>query len=169
MAVDERMLPRLLLLFTTVPLVELLLLLHVGKHLGPFTTLSLILLTGALGAWLARTQGLKVLHRLTGALSEGRLPREEVLEGLLVLAAGLLLLTPGLLSDATGLFLLLPPCRTWARQRLESSLERHLQKTAHRPGAGPSGSASDEVIIDAEVMPAPSPALRKRDEPARPE
>jgi len=150
------MFARLLLLFITVPLVELVLLLRLGSRIGLPATIAIIFLTGALGAWLARTQGLSVLHRAQRALAEGRLPQEEVLEGILVLVAGAVLLTPGFLTDAVGFFLLIPPCRQWLRPHLT----RYLRGRIHV--VGPGGEPfeprrrpekdPDEVVIDAEVL-----------------
>ena len=114
---------RLFLLFTAIPLLELMILIDLGSWIGLAPTLGLVLLTGAAGAWIARLQGLSVLGRIQRELAEGRLPAAELVEGVLVLAGGLLLLTPGLLTDLMGLSLMIPvfrgAVRAWLIQRLE--------------------------------------------------
>ena len=121
------MLFRLLLLFTVVPLVELVILVQLGRTVGLPATLALVIGTGVAGAGLARWQGLKVARAVLGELALGRLPAAAMLEGLLILMAGALLLAPGLLTDLTGLALLLPPTRRLAMRRLEGWVRRRLQ------------------------------------------
>lgn len=123
----ESMLGRLLLLFTVVPLLELYLLIKVGSRLGAGFTVVLIALTGGLGALLARMQGFRVLVQIRERLAQGRLPADELLSGGLVLAGGLLLVTPGLLTDVVGLALLLPFVRVrvveWVKELLRRKIE----------------------------------------------
>jgi UPF0716 protein FxsA len=109
---------RLLLLFTMVPLVELLLLLELSRHVGFLPTFALVLFTGALGAWLTRSQGMAVFGRVRLEFVAGRLPTDALLDGMLVLIAGAVLLTPGLLTDIAGFSLLWPPGRQFIRQRV---------------------------------------------------
>jgi UPF0716 protein FxsA len=115
---------RLLLLFTVVPLVELFLLVKLGTVIGVGPTVLIVLLTGFLGALLARWQGLGVLRRLSEDLGEGRLPADALIDGLLILIAGAVLLTPGLLTDALGFFLLMPAGRRAVRRTVATRLER---------------------------------------------
>jgi UPF0716 protein FxsA len=107
---------RLLLLFTVVPLVELFILVKLGGVIGVGATVAIVIGTGVLGAWLARQQGLGVLRRLSEELAEGGLPAEALIDGLLILIAGAVLLTPGLLTDALGFGLLLPQGRAVVRK-----------------------------------------------------
>ncbi len=126
---------RLLLLFTTVPLVELALLLWIGARIGVGPTIALILVTGVAGASLARHQGLATWRRFQAALAAGRLPGDELLEGLLILVAGALLLTPGVLTDAVGFLLLVPPARRRIVRLAEVRLRgRVTVGAARRPG-----------------------------------
>ena len=118
---------RLLILFTTIPLLELALLLWIGARIGVVPTVALILFTGVLGAGLARFQGLATWARFQRALAAGRLPTQEILEGLLILVAGAVLLTPGVLTDAAGFSLLVPPTRRWVVQRIEGHLRRRIE------------------------------------------
>lgn len=121
------MLFRLLVLFTVVPLVELAILVQLGRLMGLGPTVALVLVTGAAGAWLARWQGIAVLRRVQADLAEGRMPAGALLDGALILAAGALLLTPGLLTDLVGLSLLVPPLRRLLRRRLGDALRRRMQ------------------------------------------
>jgi UPF0716 protein FxsA len=122
------MLGRLLLLFTVVPLLELYLLIEVGSHLGAGVTVVLIALTGGVGALLARMQGFRVLVQIRERLAQGRLPADELLSGGLVLAGGLLLVTPGILTDAVGLALLLPFVRLRVAEWVKDFLRRKIEE-----------------------------------------
>ena len=122
---------RLLLLFTVVPLVELFLLVKLGTVVGVGPTIALVIFTGILGAWLARQQGLGVLRRLRAELAEGRLPAGALIDGLLILVAGAVLLTPGLLTDALGFVLLVPPSRAVVRRIVAARFAR--RKENERP------------------------------------
>lgn len=102
---------RWVLLFTVVPAVELYLLLTLGGAIGAGPTVALILITGVVGATLARREGAGVLLALQQDLAKGLPPATRLVEGALVFAGALLLLTPGVLTDAAGLALLLPPVR----------------------------------------------------------
>ena len=115
---------RLLLLFTVVPLVELFLLVKLGTVVGVGPTVGLVIFTGVLGAWLARQQGLGVLRRLRADLEAGRLPAGALIDGLLILVAGAVLLTPGLLTDALGFVLLVPPSRAAVRRIVVARFSR---------------------------------------------
>jgi UPF0716 protein FxsA len=119
---------RLLLLFTVVPLVELYLLLYVGRFLGVGPTVALVFLTGIVGAGLAKAEGFRVLRRWQSALAAGRMPEEGVLDGLLVLVGGVLLVTPGVLTDALGLALLVPVSRKLIARVVRRVVERRVAR-----------------------------------------
>ncbi len=118
---------RLLFLFTAIPFVELVLLLEVGKRIGLFPTLFIVVATGVAGAALARLQGFSVLRRLQQDVQEGRMPTDSLLDGILVLVGALLLLTPGFLTDAAGFSLLIPGLRRLYRVRLKAYLRRKFR------------------------------------------
>lgn len=122
------MFARILLLFIVVPLVELALLIKVGQLVGVWPTISLVILTGIAGASLAKHEGLSVLRRIERELEFGRLPTTELLDGFLILAGGLLLLTPGFITDTIGFLCLLPPTRilvrAWIRRRFEEMIRK---------------------------------------------
>ena len=101
------MLARLALLFIVVPLVELLLLIEMGRWVGLLPTLSLVVLTGLIGAWLARLEGTRTLMSYRAQVAHGSMPGQAVMDGLCILIGGALLLTPGLLTDVVGF--LAPP------------------------------------------------------------
>lgn len=101
----------LLLLFVIVPLVELYVLIEVGSQIGAFSTILLTVFTAVLGALLVRLQGLSVLFRVREVTEQGGVPAVEMMEGALLLLAGLALLLPGLITDAIGFLLLIPPLR----------------------------------------------------------
>ena len=117
---------RLAMLFILVPLVELYLLIQVGSLVGVEITIGIVVVTGLVGAWLARFQGLKVLNEVRASLSVGEMPAEALIDGLLILVAGAVLLTPGLLTDALGFGLLIPRgrriVRSLVRRRLPSQI-----------------------------------------------
>ena len=120
------MLARLVLLFALVPLVELILLVEIGRRIGTVPTVLLVIGTGLLGAYFAKSQGLATLRRVQRDLERGQVPAEGLIDGVLILLGGLLLLTPGVLTDAAGLLLVLPAPRfafkRWLRRRLEHAI-----------------------------------------------
>ena len=115
------MVVKLFLAFTLIPVIELYLLIQLGATIGPFYTLTLVILTAAAGAYLARLQGLAAMLRVRTRLQQGQPPAEEMLDALIIFVAGIVLLTPGLLTDVAGLLLLLPATRlrfkVWLRQK----------------------------------------------------
>lgn len=121
---------KLFLLFTVVPLVELALLIKLGSHIGVLDTILLIIFTGAAGAILVRAAGIQCLFTVRQQLHDGIFPADELCSGLLILIAGALLITPGLLTDAAGFALLVPPVRSVIKTRLRAYLEKKIT-TAH--------------------------------------
>jgi UPF0716 protein FxsA len=133
---------KFLLLFILVPAVELALLIQVGKVIGTPATFGLILLTGFVGAALARAQGVSTLRRLQSELAQGRPPAAAILDGVLILVAGALLLTPGVLTDAVGFALLVPPVRAGVRKLVWARILQGIKdRTIHvsTSGFGPAG------------------------------
>lgn len=102
---------KLFILFTIIPIVELYLLIKIGGMIGALNTVLIILFTAVIGAYLAKTQGFRVIRKINQALNEGRLPARELLDGMVVLLGGFTLLTPGFLTDFIGLSMLFPPTR----------------------------------------------------------
>lgn len=118
---------RLFLLFTVVPALELWLLIQIGSIIGTVETIFLIILTGAIGANLARNQGIQVLSELNQTLAQGKSPAKKVAEGLLILGGGLLLITPGVCTDIVGFSVMIPPFRAALAQVLQSVLLKRVQ------------------------------------------
>lgn len=118
---------RLLLLFTLVPVLELYLLIQLGRATSPEAVIALVLLTGLLGAALAKHQGLGLLRRMQADLSEGRLPAEGLLDGLLILVGGAFLITPGVVTDALGFGMLVPWTRRWFKALAKAWLRRRIE------------------------------------------
>lgn len=140
------MLLRLILLFTLLPIAELALLLWLGARIGLLPTLALMIVTGVVGATLARLQGLATLARFQKAVAAGRLPGTELVEGLLLLVAGAVLLTPGVLTDAAGFLLLVPPVRRGVARGVEGWARRRV--VVRTPGTGPAPPRSGDTGRD---------------------
>ncbi len=117
---------RLFLLFTLVPLLELAILIEIGRHMGLWATLVLIVLTGALGATLAKYQGWVTWQRIQADLAMGIVPSGRVIDGALILLAGVVLITPGLLTDCVGFALLIPQLRDRIKRRLRDWFARKV-------------------------------------------
>ena len=117
------MLWKLFLAFTLIPVSEIYILITIGGQIGILPSIALVILTGIIGASLARSQGLQTLGRIRDSFQQGLVPGEELLNALLIAIAGIVLLTPGFLTDAAGLFLLIPAtrtlCREWLKRRME--------------------------------------------------
>lgn len=122
----------LLLLFLGVPLLELIVLIKLGQTFGFWTALGIVLGAGVAGAALARWQGVRVLLRIQDELHAGRVPAAEMLDGVLILFAAVLLLIPGFLSDVLGLLLLLPWVRYVVKNWLRLKLMRMMQSGRSR-------------------------------------
>lgn len=135
----------LLLLFVTIPLVELYFLIQVGSLIGALPTIVLCVLTAAVGAMLVRAQGFSTLTRAQANLDRGELPAIPLLEGAVLLVSGALLLTPGIVTDLLGLACLIPPLRQHIIRRF---LERHSRPL--RDGASVHVKTSGRRVIEGE-------------------
>ncbi len=146
---------RLLILFTVVPLLELWLLMLIGDIIGIGLTIALILVTGVVGASLARWQGVLCLQTVQRQVQAGQLPTDSLLDGLGILVAAALLVTPGVLTDIVGFGLLIPPVRRVVRRLIGARIRAKI-RTFPSPGAGPPGSGPAERdrdhIIDVRII-----------------
>lgn len=139
------MLARLILVFTLVPILELAILIQVGRWVGLWPTLVLVIGTGVVGAALTRHEGLRAWRAFQRDVWEGRMPGRPILDGLAIFSGGALLLTPGLLTDLLGFALLVPASRRWIQnrllgrvRRLASEPDRHIRifmEAGQRPTA----------------------------------
>ena len=114
--------------FILIPIIEILLFVLSGRYIGILPTLAIVLLTGFVGAWLAKREGMGVWNKAQESMRSGRIPGEELIEGVCILVGGILLLTPGYLTDITGLSLLLPSVRKRVVKRLRRWLKDRLIK-----------------------------------------
>ncbi len=120
--------PALFLLLVALPIAELWVLGQVAARIGWPYALTLLLLVSASGAWLLKQQGLATWRRLRAALRQGRMPANEVTDGALILLGGALLVTPGFLTDAVGLVLLLPATRNVLKVAARKLLAHRLRR-----------------------------------------
>jgi UPF0716 protein FxsA len=144
---------RLFLLFTVIPLLELMLLIYIGQVIGFWQTLAIVILTGMVGAALARWQGWLALERVQREMQQGKLPAGAMFDGMLILVAGLLLITPGVITDLAGLCLLVPPIRAFVQRLIRhwAAEHVHVATTIYQNSDGPR-RPTDDRGVDAEVI-----------------
>jgi UPF0716 protein FxsA len=130
---------RLLLLFILTPLIELWLLMLVSGRLGASTTIYLVLITGFIGASLARRQGLQTWLTIQRETQQGKIPAASLVDAMMIFVAGVLLITPGILTDVVGFSLLIPPVRTFLRNRFRDSIKFQASATMQGFGTGVPG------------------------------
>jgi|TARA_R110002072_G_scaffold12038_8_gene53016 UPF0716 protein FxsA len=134
----------LLAIFIAVPLVEIAIFIQVGDAIGLWPTLALVIGTAIVGSWQLRVQGFAALSRARRQMDQGQLPTKELFDGFCLLLAGLLLLTPGLLTDSLGALLFLSPVRAFLRHYLSQRMAGHVDlrgggfagRGARPPGQG---------------------------------
>ncbi|MBV7300581.1 FxsA family protein [Enterovibrio paralichthyis] len=133
------MFPILLLMFITVPVIEIALFIQVGGILGLWPTVALILITAIVGASLVRSQGLQTLVTVQQRMQKGELPAQQIVEGVMLAVAGVLLLTPGFMTDAMGMAVLLPWPRAWLAKQLMGKIKVANIQTGFGGQQGPYG------------------------------
>ncbi len=122
------MLSKLLFIFIILPVAEMFLLIEIGKAIGTIEVIGLTIATGIAGAALAKSQGLSVLRKMQGEMAEGKMPAVNLIDGVMILIGGILLLTPGVLTDAFGLLLLVP----WTRVLMKKLLMKWMIYKTHK-------------------------------------
>jgi len=125
------------LLFVAVPILEIALLIKVGSFIGVWLTIGIVIFTAALGSWLLRNQGIATMTTARSRLNSGELPATELIEGFILVVGGVLLLTPGFVTDLFGFACLLPPTRKYMASRVARSA------TVVGMSAGSAASSSD--------------------------
>lgn len=150
------MLGRLVLLFLLTPAVELGLLIQVDKLIGFWPTIGLIIVTGLAGSYLARREGMSAWRRLNQRLSEGGLPGTELVDGVIILVAGALLITPGVLTDVFGFMGLLPPTRALIRKFIMSRVKKKMNDGSLQMqfgffGGGVAGGGTWQADVQSEM------------------
>ena len=119
---------KLLMLFIIVPVTELYLLIEVGKRIGTLTTISIIIFTGILGAYLVKHQGFMILRKIQNDLNEGTIPEDSLIQGAIILTGGILLLTPGFATDIAGFIFLIPVSRNVVKKYLLKWLKGKIKE-----------------------------------------
>ena len=109
---------KLLILFIVVPVAELYVLIEVGKKIGSLTTIGIIIFTGILGAYLVKNQGFLILKKIQNDLNDGIMPGDSLIQGAIILVGGILLLTPGFITDTVGFIFLIPASRNVLKKYL---------------------------------------------------
>lgn len=141
----------LFLLFIVFPIAELYVIIQVGSSIGFLNTLGLIVLVAVVGSWLVKREGMRVWRRFNDSVSQGRVPTREILDGVLILAAGALLLTPGFLTDVIGVLALFPPTRAVFRTMLSKRAQRGtviVRGFGSTRGGRPSPMSGDVIDTD---------------------
>jgi len=115
---------KLFLAFTLIPALEIYLLIEIGSFIGALNTVLLVIITGFVGAYLARLQGIRTMLRVRASLQEGIMPTEDLIDALIIFAAGIVLLTPGFLTDLAGLLLLFPLTRAYFKRFMKFKFEQ---------------------------------------------
>jgi UPF0716 protein FxsA len=136
----------LLLLFIALPALELMLLIELGQRIGTLETIAVIVLTGVVGASMARSQGLRVLSHVQQEVARGQMPTDALIDGIMILLASALLITPGILTDGFGFLCLIPGFRQRVKSEVVRRFERaiaenrvHVQFSDSVHGSGPGG------------------------------
>ena len=140
----------LLVLFVGVPLLEIFVLIQVGQVIGPWWTILLLVLDSIIGTWLIRREGGRAWRALRVALETGRMPARELADAALILVGGTLMLSPGFVTDALGILLIVPVTRPLARRLLTQLIARRLLGPGNtmRPGPGSGGSVVRGEVVD---------------------
>lgn len=136
--------------FVVVPLVEIWTILQVGRVIGPWWTIALLVLDSIIGSWIIRREGGRAWAALREALNAGRMPASELADAALILIGGTLMLTPGFVTDGVGILLILPMTRPVARRMLTTVVERRLLAggNSRRPGPPAGGPVVQGDVID---------------------
>ncbi len=143
--------PIFLIIFIAIPLLEIFLFIQVGGAIGAWLTLFLVVATAVIGINMLRRQGLRTLRNAQLRMAEDKLPAYELLEGLLLLIAAVVLITPGFFTDAVGFALLISRFRYWLIVQFGRALYSRFQVYNNRRGGGGSGSGRRRVTIDVDA------------------
>lgn len=128
----------LLTLFIIVPIVELYILVTVGREIGTMNTIAIVIITGIVGASFAKSQGAQIIYKIRTTMNQGQMPGRELLQGAMILAGGIMLLTPGFLTDLLGLSLLVPVTRQFYTNLALEYIRRRFLSGGNIPPPPPS-------------------------------
>lgn len=143
---------KLLMLFTIVPVVELYILVKVGEEIGTMNTVALVIITGIAGASFAKSQGAQIISKIRSSLNQGQMPGKELLQGAMVLAGGILLLTPGFLTDLLGLSMLIPLTRKLYADMTLAYFKKKFQARQWQYSAHSTDTEADDDDNDEEII-----------------
>jgi UPF0716 protein FxsA len=139
--------------FILVPIVEIYVIIRVGQVIGAWWTIALLIADSIFGSWLVKHEGRRAWAALTTTLQSGRMPARELADGALILVGGTLMISPGFVTDAAGILLILPFTRPVARRILTGVVARRFVEVgydARRPGGGPQGPTVRGEVLDDE-------------------
>lgn len=142
---------RLVLIFILVPLADLILLLVIADYTGWRFSIAIVVISGVVGAWLARQQSRSVSGKIRQQLQQNQMPTELLTDGAMIFFAAGLLLTPGFITDAVGVTLLIPVCRRWYKRRVANFLNKHFKVKV--VSMNPQGNPfQDPDVVEGEVL-----------------
>jgi len=150
------MFARLFLIFTSVSLLEIFVLVKVGGFLGPWPTISLVVITALIGSALVRSQGVQLVQQLQKRLAQGEMPGQQLIEGIMLLITGVLLVTPGFVTDFCGLLLLQPKIRekiaklVLANVKINPNVSMSGYYSQSQTGSTFTGAKKDDDAIEGE-------------------
>jgi UPF0716 protein FxsA len=121
------MLLKLFLAFTLIPVAEIYVLIKIGGYIGAFNTVLMVILTAFAGAYLAHLQGMQTMLRIRASLQQGLMPKDEMVDAVIIFVAGIVLLAPGFITDLAGLLLLLPVTRQHFKRFLKYKLDQYIK------------------------------------------
>jgi UPF0716 protein FxsA len=117
---------KLFLIFALIPVIELSLLIKIGSIIGTFNTIAIVILTAIIGAYLVKLEGLGIMYRIQQNMQEGIFPAEELINGMMILMAGALLLTPGFFTDVIGFLMVFPVSRRVIKRIARRYIEKKI-------------------------------------------
>ena len=138
----------LLVAFIVVPIVEIYVIIQVGQVIGAWWTILLLVADSIIGSWLIRREGGRAWRALRSALDSGRMPAKELADGALILVGGTLMITPGFVTDAFALLLIMPITRPLFRRLLTGVVTRRLVVLGTQPGPRPAGPVIPGEVVD---------------------
>jgi UPF0716 protein FxsA len=141
----------LVALFLLVPIVELYVLIKVGRSVGVGNTIAIVLFVSVVGAWLVKREGLKTLRRIQEQLGSGKLPTDEVIDGGLIMLSGALMLTPGFVTDLFAIAPLIPPVRKIVRRQVKARYGKRISVASSMPFGFPDAPAPDDPRPDSVI------------------
>lgn len=148
---------KLILVFIFVPLADLFLLMVMSSYTGWPFSIAMVILSGIIGAYLAKQSYRSVWNKMQSRLANNQLPADLLSDGAMIFFAAGLLLTPGFITDAVGLTLLIPVCRRWYKARLTHWLKRHFKFQVVTMGP----RENDPNVVDGEVVQPDTPPPRQ--------